>query len=93
MPAISRVGDNNNAGGAIIGGASAVFINGKPAGQVGNTLSSHAPYGHPHPPHQSATVTSGSSTVIIEGKQAAKVGSSNSCGHSMVEGSPDVNVA
>lgn len=94
MAAACRVGDTNTTGGAILVGASTVFINGKPAGLVGDKLTPHAPYDKKsHPPHRAATVTSGSDTVIVEGKVLAKVGSSNSCGHSMKEGSPDVDTA
>ena len=94
MSAISRVGDTNQEGGAITGGAPTVFANGKPVGQVGNTLTAHAPWARkPHPPHDKATVTSGSPSVYADGIAVAKVGSSNSCGHSMASGSPDVYVA
>jgi uncharacterized Zn-binding protein involved in type VI secretion len=92
MAQLSRVGDTNQTGGAIIGGASTVFANGKNVGQLGNSLTPHAPFGRPHPPHARATVTSASPTVFANGIQVAKVGSSNSCGHSMVQGSPNVNV-
>jgi len=93
MPQLCRVGDQNEAGGAIIGGASTVFANGIKVGQVGNQLTPHSPWGKkPHPPHDKATVTSGSSTVFADGIQVARISSSNSCGHSMSQGSPDVYV-
>ncbi len=92
MAKLSRVGDKNQAGGAIMQGASTVFANGKPVGQLGNQITPHAPWGRPHPPHAAATVTSASDTVFANGKKVAKVGSSNSCGHSIVEGSNNVNV-
>lgn len=90
MPQLSRVGDVNEENGAIIGGAPTVFANGKPVGQVGNTLTPHAPWGKRHAPHDKATVTTGSPTVFADGIQVARVTSGNSCGHSMVQGSPDV---
>lgn len=97
MAEVSRSGDTNTVGGAIVGGASTVFVNGKPVGQVGNTLTAHSPWpkkkNNPHPPHAKATVTSGSPSVFADGIAVAKVGSSNSCGHSMASGSPDVFVA
>jgi uncharacterized Zn-binding protein involved in type VI secretion len=92
MAKISRVGDANETGGKITGGAGTVFANGKKVGQLGNTLTPHAPFGRPHPPHKDATITTASSTVYADGKPVAKVGSGNSCGHSIVEGSPNVNV-
>jgi uncharacterized Zn-binding protein involved in type VI secretion len=92
MAKLSRVGDKNQAGGAIMAGAGTVFANGKNVGQLGNQITAHAPYGRPHPPHAAATVTSASDTVFANGKKVAKVGSSNSCGHSIVEGSNNVFV-
>jgi uncharacterized Zn-binding protein involved in type VI secretion len=90
MPAIARHDDINEEGGAVISGASTVFVNGRLVGQVGNTMTSHAPYGPPHPPHDAATITDGSSSVIADGIPVAFVGSGNSCGHSIVVGSEDV---
>lgn len=92
MAAISRKGDTNQEGGAIMRGAGTVFANGKPVGLHVSKITSHAPWGRPHGPHEAATTTSGSSTVFAEGVPVLKVGSGNSCGHSIVKGSPDVNV-
>lgn len=92
MAGLSRQGDKNGAGGAIIRGASTVFCNGIPVGLHVSQITSHAPWGKPHPPHEAASTTSGSSTVIAEGSQVLKVGSGNTCGHSIVEGSSDVFV-
>ena len=92
MAAVSRVGDQNQAGGAIKRGASSVFVNGIAIGLHVSGITPHAPWGRPHPPHEAATTTSGSSTVFAEGVPVLKVGSGNSCGHSIVQGSPDVFV-
>lgn len=92
MPGISRKGDTNQTGGAIMRGAGTVFANGKAVGLHVSPISSHAPWGKPHPPHQSATTTSGSPTVVCEGSPVLKIGSGNSCGHSIVAGSGDVFV-
>lgn len=92
MAAISRKGDTNQEGGAIMRGAGTVFANGIPVGLHVSQITSHAPWGRPHPPHEAATTTSGSPTVFAEGVPVLKVGSGNSCGHSIVKGSPDVNV-
>jgi uncharacterized Zn-binding protein involved in type VI secretion len=92
MAQISRKGDTNQAGGAIMRGAGTVFANGVPVGLHVSQMTPHAPWGRPHPPHQAAMTTSGSPTVFAEGVPVLKVGSGNSCGHSIVQGSPNVNV-
>jgi uncharacterized Zn-binding protein involved in type VI secretion len=92
MAGISRKGDTNQTGGAIMRGAGSVFANGIPVGLHVSQITSHAPWGRPHPPHEAAVTTSGSPTVFAEGVPVLKVGSGNSCGHSIVQGSPDVNV-
>jgi uncharacterized Zn-binding protein involved in type VI secretion len=92
MPAIARHGDPNEEGGTIISGASTVKVNGQLVGQVGNTMTSHAPYGPPHPPHEAATITSGSTSVKADGAYVAFKGSANSCGHEIISGSTDVKV-
>jgi uncharacterized Zn-binding protein involved in type VI secretion len=93
MAKLSRVGDKNQEGGAIIRGAGTVFANGIQVGLHVSTITPHSPWGRrSHPPHKAATTTSASPTVYAEGSQVLKVGSGNSCGHSIVEGSPDVFV-
>lgn len=90
MPQISRIGDTNEMKGAIINGASTVFVNGILVGQQGSRLTPHAPF--KKGPHKSAIVTNGSPTVFADGIAVARVGSGNSCGHHMIQGSPDVFV-
>ena len=92
MSKLSRVGDKNQEGGAIIRGAGTVFANGIKVGLHVSQITSHAPWGRPHPPHDAATTTEGSPTVFAEGDPVLRIGSGNSCGHSIVEGSPDVFV-
>lgn len=92
MAQISRKGDTNQVGGAIMRGAGTVFANGVPVGLHVSQMTPHAPWGRPHPPHDAAMTTSGSPTVFAEGVPVLKVGSGNSCGHSIVQGSPNVNV-
>ena len=89
MPQISRIGDTNEMKGAIINGASTVFANGILVGQQGSKITPHAPF---KGPHKSATVTNGSPTVFADGIAVARVGSGNSCGHHIIQGSPDVFV-
>lgn len=93
MAQISRKGDTNEVGGSIMRGAGSVFVNGIPVGLHVSQITAHAPWGRKqHPPHRAAVTTSGSGTVFAEGSQVLKVGSGNSCGHSIVQGSPDVFV-
>jgi len=47
---------------------------------------------HGHGPHGSAKTTSASPTVFAEGVAVLRVGSGNSCGHPIIDGSPDVFV-
>ena len=92
MPNLSRVGDKNQAGGAIMRGASTVIANGIKVGLHVSQITPHSPWGTPHPPHDAATTTSASPTVFAEGVAVLRITSGNSCGHSIVEGSPDVFV-
>lgn len=92
MPKLSRVGDTNQVGGAIIRGAVTVFANGIKVGLHVSLITPHAPWGKPHPPHHAAVTTAGSPTVFAEGYPVLRIGSGNSCGHSIVQGSPDVYV-
>lgn len=90
MAALSRVGDTNQPGGAIMRGAGTVFANGIKVGLHVSQITPHAPFGKPHPPHKAAKTTEGSPTVFAEGSPVLRVGSGNTCGHSIVQGSPDV---
>jgi uncharacterized Zn-binding protein involved in type VI secretion len=90
MAALGRVGDTNQVGGGIVRGAGTVFANGIPVGLHVSTITPHAPFGKPHPPHKAAVTTSASPTVFAEGSPVLRVGSGNSCGHSIVQGSPNV---
>ena len=92
MAALSRKGDTNQTGGQIIRGASTVIANGIPVGLHVSQMTPHAPWGRPHPPHQAPTTTDGSPTVIAEGSPVLRIGSGNTCGHSIVQGSPDIFV-
>lgn len=86
MPNLSRKGDVNQAKGAIIRGAATVFCNGIPVGLHVSAITPHPTGGV----HAKAVTTTASTTVITEGCQTLRVTSGNSCGHSIVQGSPDV---
>lgn len=93
MAKLSRVGDKNQEGGAIVRGAGTVFANGIQVGLHVSTMTPHAPWNRKrHPPHRAARTTEGSPTVFAEGSPVLRVGSGNTCGHSIVDGSPDVDV-
>jgi uncharacterized Zn-binding protein involved in type VI secretion len=92
MPNLSRVGDKNQEGGAIMRGAKTVIASGKEVGLHVSKITPHAPWGDPHPPHDAAVTTSASPTVFAEGVVVLRITSGNSCGHSIIEGSPDVFV-
>ena len=90
MAKLSRVGDQNQVGGAIKRAAETVFANGIAIGLHTSQITPHEPWGKPHAPHEAAITTDGSPTVFSEGCPVLRVGSGNSCGHSIVQGSPDV---
>lgn len=90
MANLSRIGDADEPGGQIMRGAETVFANGIKVGLHVSQITPHAPWGKPHPPHDAARTTDGSPTVFAEGSPVLRVGSGNTCGHRIVQGSPDV---
>lgn len=93
MAQLSRKGDQNTTGGQIVRGAGTVYANGIQVGLHVSDITPHAPFDRKsHPPHKSAKTTEGSPTVFAEGVPVLRVGSGNTCGHKIVQGSPDVFV-
>lgn len=92
MAKLSRRGDTNQTGGAIVRGAKTVYANGIEVGLHTSPITPHSPYGRKHRSHQRAQTTQGSPTVFCEGDPVLRVGSGNTCGHSIVQGSPDIEV-
>lgn len=92
MPAVSRKGDPNGAGGVITGPCSSnVFANGINVSLPGDGVTPHAPCPLPAPPHCSASTSGGSPTVFANGKPIIRVGAdSDTCGHARAAGSPNV---
>lgn len=91
MAQLSRLGDANSTGGKIMRGARTVFANGIAVGLHVSQITPHSPFGRKsHPPHKAARTTDGSPTVFAEGDPVLRVGSGNTCGHKIIEGSPDV---
>ena len=90
MPAVQRQGDPNDAGGTASGGVGSVRVNGKPVVVDGTAVSSHAPWGRPHPPHNAASTTGGIGSVKAGGIPINVDGNADSCGHTRTSGSSDV---
>ncbi len=94
MPAVTRVGDNNTGHDAcpptaLSSGSPNVFVNGIPAGRVGDPYN---PHGCPaHVPHV-GNIAAGAPHVFINGKAAGRIGDPVSCGGSVAVGSPNVNI-
>ena len=82
MPAATRLNDNCTGHDAcppvpLVEGSPNVYINGRPAGRVGDHYSAHGCVTHPG--HQDV-IAAGSSKVVINGKPAARVGDAVSIG-------------
>jgi len=90
MPGVVRLDDDNGAGGKIIAGIDSVLVNNKPICVDGKPISPHAPWGRPHPPHDSPVTTGGLRSVIAGGIPINIIGNPDTCGHSRAEGSGDV---
>ncbi len=94
MPAATRLSDANSGHDAcppatLASGSSNVYINGKPAGRVGDA---YAPHGCKDHPSHVGNISSGAPHVFINDKPAARVGDSVSCGSTVAEGSDNVIV-
>lgn len=93
MPAVQRVGDANDAGGAASGGVGSVRVNNLAVIVDGNTVESHAPWDkRSHPPHEAATTAGGNGTVKAGGIPIVTTGCADTCGHSRTGGSGDTRV-
>lgn len=84
MPAVHRLGDENDGGGVIESIAQGtVFVNGQLASIDGSSVSGHDL-------HLPTTTANGSTTVFIGGIPVNRLGDPDECGHNRAEGSPDV---
>jgi uncharacterized Zn-binding protein involved in type VI secretion len=88
MAKLSRKGDANAVGGKIVRGASTVYANGVKVGLHKSDITKHPGGG----PHNAAKTTEGSPSVYADGVAVLRVGSGTTCGHKIVQGSPNVNV-
>ena len=84
---IQRVGDKNNAGGAILQGEPTVRVNGKPIAVTNMPVSNHPP-GRGN--HASARTKATQSTLKANGKPVVFTGDKDTCNHVRQGGSPDV---
>lgn len=92
MPKAARLHDTEDSAssGTIVSGCSStVLINGLPAAIVGASVSAHEPSGSGH---DAASIVVGSATVLCDGQALARVGDALDCGHTLLVGSPDVEV-
>lgn len=94
MAKATRLGDYNTghdncAPVPLIEASNSVFINGKGAGRVGDHYAIHSC--KVHAPH-SGIIASGSNTVYINSIKAGRVDDTVSCGGSVAQGSPNVNI-
>ena len=92
MPAATRLNDNCTGHDAcppvpLVEGSPNVYINGRPAGRVGDHYSAHGCVTHPG--HQDV-IAAGSSKVVINAKPAARVGDAVSIGGPVQDGSRNV---
>lgn len=92
MPEATRKGDKSTghdacSATALVEGSPDVFINGLPAGRVGDKYASHSCFAHAA--HQD-NIAEGSATVFINGLAAGRKGDAVKIGDSVKEGSPDV---
>lgn len=93
MKPLSRIGDINQAGGAILIGAGTVLCNGLPVGLHPSVITPHPSFRKKRPKHKFAWTTDGSPTVFCEGRPVLRVTSGNTCGHLIITGSPNVIVS
>lgn len=89
---VCRVGDKNEVGGVILTGDPQVLVNNRPIAVIGASVTPHpccGAQGCP-PVHCSAKTTSTNYKVLVGGKPVVTFGSSDTCGHTRMNGSPDV---
>lgn len=94
MPGLVRIGDKTTGHDdwpptECIEGSSNVFANGKPACIQGSHFAEHCDDDdNCHTP----VAVGGSSSIFINGKPAIRIGDKLSCGDTIAEGSPDINI-
>ena len=95
MPFVARKGDSSSGhdlcpGVPIVGNVSPnVIVNGKPCATDGSVFAAHGCLVHPA---HSGVVVAPDRKVLVNGKNIACVSDAESCGGTIVAGSPDVKV-
>jgi uncharacterized Zn-binding protein involved in type VI secretion len=89
MPSLSRQNDENSVGGKILRGSQTVLVDNLPAGLHVSKISPHVPYDKLH---TTSTTTTASTGILIDNVPVLFVGSATTCGHSIVTGSPTVEI-
>lgn len=74
MPGVTRK-DSDTAGGTLVSASGNVFVNGKGAVRIGDSVA-----GHGTAPHNSPTMAEGSSTVFVNGIPVCRAGDKATCG-------------
>lgn len=92
MPGIQRQGDQNIKGGIAGIGVPSVKANGNPVSVNGTSISGHAPFGRPHPPHAGSVTAGGASSVSAGGTPVNTGGNADACGQPRSNGSGNVGV-
>jgi uncharacterized Zn-binding protein involved in type VI secretion len=88
MPAVHRLGDENDGGGVIEDiPQGTVYVNDQLASIDGSSVS-----GHGIGEHSGPVTANGSATVFIGGIPVNRQGDADTCGDGRAEGSPDVFV-
>jgi uncharacterized Zn-binding protein involved in type VI secretion len=85
---IVRVGDKNDAGGAVISGDNTVRVDGKAVAIDGSPVTAHNNF---KPPHTNARCRASKNSVRVNGKRLIFVGDIDTCGHVRIEGSTKTN--
>jgi uncharacterized Zn-binding protein involved in type VI secretion len=87
MPGVVRLGDINNAGGAVTAGVNSVLVNGLPVSVDNSPVSGHLPF---IGKHKGPNTSGGVSTVLANGIPINVQGNPDTCGHSRSGCSNDV---
>lgn len=94
MPAVQRKGDKNNGDGVAERGIASVRVNNIDVVVNGMPVSAHPPYprrGRNQHNNGSQKTANGLRSVRVENIPLVVTGNADTCGHSRVGGSPDVN--
>jgi len=86
---IVRVGDINSGGGKVISGDPSVRLNGLDVAVDGSPVTPH-PHRRGAVEHDIARCVASEETIKVQGKRLIFVGDIDTCGHTRIQGSPNV---